>query len=126
MAQHNDVGKWGERYALDVLDREGYILVETDWRPPCGRRDLDIIAYTPDRRVMVFIEVKTRSRKHDIQPEDAVDRKKILNLQHAANQYIKMFNIKEEIRFDIISIIGDENRVKSYEHIVDAFNPNLL
>lgn len=126
MAQHNDVGKWGERYALDVLDREGYILVETDWRPPRGHRDLDIIAYTPDRRVLVFIEVKTRSRKHDIQPEDAVDRKKILNLQHAANQYIKMFNIKEEIRFDIISIIGDENRVKSYEHIVDAFNPNLL
>ena len=126
MAQHNDVGKWGERYALDVLDREGYILVETDWRPPHGHRDLDIIAYTPDRRVMVFIEVKTRSRKHDIQPEDAVDRKKILNLQHAANQYIKLFNVKEEIRFDIISIIGDENRVKSYEHIVDAFNPNLL
>ena len=126
MAQHNDVGKWGERYALDVLDREGYILVETDWRPPRGHRDLDIIAYTSDRRVMVFIEVKTRSRKHDIQPEDAVDRKKILNLQHAANQYIKLFNVKEEIRFDIISIIGDENRVKSYEHIVDAFNPNLL
>ena len=126
MAQHNDVGKWGERYALDVLDREGYILVETDWRPPRGHRDLDIIAYTPDRRVMVFIEVKTRSRKHDVQPEDAVDRKKILNLQHAANQYIKLFNVKEEIRFDIISIIGDENRVKSYEHIVDAFNPNLL
>ena len=126
MAQHNDVGKWGERYALDVLDREGYILVETDWRPPRGHRDLDIIAYTPDRRVMVFIEVKTRSRKHDIQPEDAVDRKKILNLQHAANQYIKMFNIKEDIHFDIISIIGDENSVKSYEHIVDAFNPNLL
>ena len=126
MAQHNDVGKWGERYALDILDREGYILIETDWRPPRGHRDLDIIAYTPDRRVIVFIEVKTRSRRQAMLPEDAVDRKKILNLQHAANQYIKMFNIKEEIRFDIISIIGDENRVKSYEHIVDAFNPNLL
>ena len=126
MAQHNDVGKWGERYALDILDREGYILIETDWRPPRGHRDLDIIAYTPDRRVMVFIEVKTRSRKHDIQPEDAVDRKKILNLQHAANQYIKMFNVVEEVRFDIISIIGEDNNVESYEHIVDAFNPNLL
>lgn len=126
MAQHNDVGKWGERHALDILDREGYILIETDWRPPRGHRDLDIIAYTPDRRVLVFIEVKTRSRKHDIQPEDAVDRKKILNLQHAANQYIKMFNVVEEVRFDIISIIGEDNNVESYEHIVDAFNPNLL
>ena len=113
MAQHNDVGKWGERYALDILDREGYILIETDWRPPRGHRDLDIIAYTPDRRVMVFIEVKTRSRKHDIQPEDAVDRKKILNLQHAANQCIKRFNVVGEVRFDIISIMGEDNNVES-------------
>ena len=126
MAQHNDVGKWGERYALDILDREGYILIETDWRPPRGHRDLDIIAYTPDRRVIVFIEVKTRSRRQAMLPEDAVDRKKILNLQHAANQYIKMFNVVEEVRFDIISIIGEDNNVESYEHIVYAFNPNLL
>ena len=126
MAQHNDVGKWGERYALDILDREGYILIETDWRPPRGHRDLDIIAYTPDRRVMVFIEVKTRSRRQAMLPEDAVDRKKMLNLQHAANQYIKMFNVVEEVRFDIISIIGEDDNVESYEHIVDAFNPNLL
>ena len=126
MAQHNDVGKWGERHALDILDREGYILIETDWRPPRGHRDLDIIAYTPDRMVIVFIEVKTRSRRQAMLPEDAVDRKKILNLQHAANQYIKMFNVVEEVRFDIISIIGEDNNVESYEHIVDAFNPNLL
>ena len=126
MAQHNDVGKWGERHALDILDREGYILIETDWRPPRGHRDLDIIAYTPDRRVIVFIEVKTRSRRQAMLPEDAVDRKKILNLQHAAIQYIKMFNVVEEVRFDIISIIGEDNNVESYEHIVDAFNPNLL
>ena len=126
MAQHNDVGKWGERHALDILDREGYILIETDWRPPRGHRDLDIIAYTPDRRVIVFIEVKTRSRRQAMLPEDAVDRKKMLNLQHAANQYIKMFNVVEEVRFDIISIIGEDNNAESYEHIVDAFNPNLL
>lgn len=76
--------------------------------------------------MIVFIEVKTRSRKHAILPEDAVDRKKILNLRLIANQYIKMFNVTEEVRFDIISIIGEENNVENYEHIVDAFNPNLL
>ena len=76
--------------------------------------------------MIVFIEVKTRSRKQAVLPEDAVDRKKILNLRLIANQYIKMFNVTEEVRFDIISIIGEENNVESYEHIVDAFNPNLL
>ena len=76
--------------------------------------------------MIVFIEVKTRSRKQAVLPEDAVDRKKILNLRMIANQYIKMYNITEEVRFDIISIIGEENNFESYEHIVDAFNPNLL
>lgn len=76
--------------------------------------------------MIVFIEVKTRSRKQAVLPEDAVDRKKILNLRMIANQYIKMYNITEEVRFDIISIIGEENNVEGYEHIVDAFNPNLL
>lgn len=126
MARHNDVGKWGETYALDVLDREGYILVETDWRPPYGKGDIDIIAYTPDHTVLVFVEVKTRSEKGALLPEDSIDVKKIRNIANCANRYIKMNNIIDEIRFDIISVIGSENNIECYEHIVGAFNPNLL
>ena len=48
MAEHNKVGKWGEQHAADVLDREGYIIVETNWSPPGSHRDIDVIAYTPD------------------------------------------------------------------------------
>ena len=33
MAEHNKVGKWGEQHAADVLDREGYTIVETNWSP---------------------------------------------------------------------------------------------
>lgn len=47
MAEHNKVGKWGEQHAADVLDREGYTIVETNWSPPGSHRDIDIIAYTP-------------------------------------------------------------------------------
>ena len=126
MAEHNELGKWGERYALDVLDREGYMLVETDWRPPHSHGDIDIVAYTPDRTVMVFVEVKTRSREGALMPEDSVDAKKIRNIASCANRYIKQKGYDGDIRFDIISIIGSEDDIDHYEHIVDAFNPNLL
>ena len=116
MAEHNKVGKWGEQHAADVLDREGYTIVETNWSPPGS----------PDHTTIVFVEVKTRSHDEVVLPEEAVDIKKIRNLGICANQYIKMFNIVDDIRFDIVCIIGTQNNVKRYEHIVDAFNPNLV
>lgn len=126
MAGHNDVGRWGEKFAADLLDREGYIIVETNWSPPGSHRDLDIIAYTPDHATIVFVEVKTRSHPESTMPEDAVDYKKIRNLGICANQYIKMYDVSADIRFDLISIIGKQNDIEYYEHIVDAFNPNLV
>ena len=42
MAEHNDLGKWGEDLAVDYLQRKGYVILERDWRS--GHRDLDIIA----------------------------------------------------------------------------------
>ena len=80
MAEHNKVGKWGEQHAADVLDREGYTIVETNWSPPGSHRDIDIIAYTPDHTTIVFVEVKTRSHDEVVLPEEAVDIKKIRNL----------------------------------------------
>ena len=126
MAEHNKVGKWGEQYASDILDREGYEVVETNWSPPGSHRDLDVVAYSPDHTTLVIVEVKTRSHQEATMPEEAVDVKKIRNLGFCANQYIKMYNIDADVRFDIISIIGSANDVEHYEHIVDAFNPNLV
>ena len=45
MAEHNDLGKWGEDEAALYLEDEGYTIIDRDWR--LGRRDLDILAYTP-------------------------------------------------------------------------------
>ena len=48
MADHNELGKWGEDLAADYLQRKGYTIIERDWKS--GRRDLDIIAF--DERVL--------------------------------------------------------------------------
>lgn len=123
MARHNELGKWGEQYAADYLQSIGYDIIELDWR--IGHRDIDIIARTGDGTTVVFVEVKTRTSDVVTKPDDAVDIKKIRNIGYAANNYIKTKGIVDEVRFDIISIIGNNKENAQLEHIIEAFNPCL-
>ena len=123
MARHNELGKWGEQYAADYLQSIGYDIIERDWR--IGHRDIDIIARTGDGITVVFVEVKTRTSDVVTKPDDAVDIKKIRNIGYAANNYIKTKGIVDEVRFDIISIIGNNKENAQLEHIIEAFNPCL-
>ena len=104
MAEHNDLGKWGEDEAALYLEDEGYTIIDRDWR--LGRRDLDILAYTPDGSTLVVVEVKTRTGGKYQQPEEAVTPSKMRNLAIAANAYVKECQVDKELRFDVISIVG--------------------
>lgn len=117
MARHNELGKWGEQYAADYLQSIGYDIIERDWR--IGHRDIDIIARTGDGTTVVFVEVKTRTSDVVTKPDDAVDIKKIRNIGYAANNYIKTKGIVDEVRFDIISIIGNNKENAQLEHIIE-------
>ena len=117
MAEHNDLGKWGEQIAVDYLLRKGYEILERDWKS--GHRDLDIIALDGD--IVVFVEVKTRSNRMFTDPVDAVGYQKIRHLQQAANHYVKYRHIDGDIRFDIVSVVGLVGEEPEIEHIEDAF-----
>lgn len=116
MAAHNELGKWGEDLAADYLQRKGYTIIERDWKS--GRRDLDIVAKNGD--VIVFVEVKTRRNSLYGQPEEAVDYRKLQSLQQAINHYIKFRHIRQEVRFDIISIVGTIGAEPDIQHIQDV------
>nr|MBP7472629.1 YraN family protein [Prevotella sp.] len=124
MAEHNDLGKLGEEKAAVYLREKGYTIIERDWK--FGKRDLDIIALDDTEAVMVFVEVKTRRNENYIEPEMAIDRTKIRNLASCANAYVRMNNVSRELRFDIITVIGEDKDDLKVEHIVDAFNPLLI
>ena len=127
MAEHNDFGKWGEDYAADYLQKKGYILLERDWTYGRSKRDIDIICKTPDMTTVVFVEVKSRGKDDVTDPEDAVDRKKMRHLMVAADEYVKSHDISEELRFDIVAIIGKRNSKQvKVNHIEDAFDPLLI
>lgn len=123
MALHNQLGKWGEDYAVRYLRALGYEILSRDWR--VGHRDLDIVARTPDNATVVFVEVKTRTSDVVTKPDDAVDLRKIRNIGYAANAYVKEQNIVDDLRFDIITIVGDSDDNAQLEHAENAFNPCL-
>lgn len=126
MAEHNDLGKWGEEQAITYLKEKGYIIRHHDWCPEHSTKDIDIIAISPDATTVVFVEVKTRSSDELSSPEESVNRTKIRNIASSANTYIHIFDVVEDVRFDIISIIAEGRTVKRIDHIEDAFNPLLL
>ena len=124
MARHNELGKAGEDFAASYLEHAGYGIIERDWRQ--GSRDIDIVARTEDGTTVVFVEVKTRSSDAIVRPEDAVDARKIRNLGRAADAYVKERAIWDELRFDLINIVGTAPENFKLEHVIDAFNPLLV
>lgn len=122
MARHNELGKWGEQLAVDLLVTKGYAIVERNWR--AGNLEVDIVAMKDNR--IVFVEVKTRSSGF-VDPLDAIDRRRVSRIVRAANSYVKAYNIPHEVQFDIIIIIGTPEcgDMHQIEHIPDAFLPPL-
>jgi len=124
MAKHNLLGKVGEDIAEKYLRDEGYTILERDWK--LGSRDIDIIATSPEGTDLVFVEVKTRSDDAVALPTDAVDLRKMRSIGMAANAYVKECDTHEELRFDIVTIVGTSKEHVRIEHFKDAFNPLLL
>lgn len=123
MAEHNQLGKWGEDEAARYLEKKGYTILERNWK--MGHRDLDIVALS-EEECLVVVEVKTRSSEDLLEACLAVNARKMRNVALAANAYVKSKNISQEIRFDIVTVIGNHSHVENIEHIIDAFNPMLI
>lgn len=122
MAEHNELGRWGEDKATEYLERKDYTLVKRNWR--YGHRDLDIVAI--DHDTLVFVEVKTRRNTLFAEAEQAVDYRKIKSLCIAANAFIKTYRINLPVRFDIVTVIGTSNDDCSINHIPNAFLPQIF
>lgn len=118
MAEHNDLGKLGERMAIEYLEKHGYAILDTNWR--CGHNEVDIIAYMEG--LIVFVEVKTRTSTVFGNPEDAVDAQKQRIYLRMANKYVVQKKRTEEVRFDIISIVYHNLSDVKLTHIKNAFN----
>jgi putative endonuclease len=122
MADHLEFGKKGETIAAEYLQKKGYKIIDTNWRS--GKNEIDIVAREESGKYVVVVEVKSRHSLYGGEPETAVTRDKQKSLIRAANAYVRIKNVQEEIRFDIISILITKEGEK-INHIEDAFYPTL-
>lgn len=120
MARHNELGKRGEVIARKFLEEKGFQIIETNWRHE--KDEIDIIAN--DGEELVMVEVKTRSTRFFGEPAEAVGTAKESFLIRAAEAYLEIHDLNMDTRFDIVSIVIDNNG-ESIEHIKDAFYPEM-
>ncbi len=120
MAKHNDFGKLGEQRAKAFLEQNGYTILDTNWTS--GKNELDIVAKKDE--MLVVIEVKSRSTAYFEHPKDAITPAKIRRIVEATNDYITLKSLDLEVRFDVISVLPNNNDFE-IEHIEDAFLPPI-
>lgn len=116
MAEHNALGKKGEKLAISFLAEKGYDILEKNYR--YLKAEVDIIAKIDN--ILIAVEVKTRSTPEFGNPQDFVKPKQIQQLIKAMDHYITDNDLDVELRFDIVAII--ENKLGTrIEHLEDAF-----
>lgn len=108
-------GLIGEQQAVAFLSRNGYEILEQNYR--CGRNEVDIISLI-DNRLLVFTEVKLRRNNHFGDPEQFVTEAQQDRIMEVAEDYVEAINWTKDIRFDIIAINDSTGELR---HFVDAF-----
>ena len=113
MLKSHTLGKIGEALAYRFLTKNKYKILKINYFSPFG--EIDIIAKF--RKMIVFVEVKTRSTYAYNVGLEAINKHKIDCIKKTANCFLENYNKKyKDYRFDVISIVDDK-----IEHIENAF-----
>lgn len=120
MATNQETGARGEDLAAEFLLKQGFTILDRNWR--FRHYELDLVAQEGD--VIIVVEVKTRTSLYAGEPEISVNRMKQRTLVKAANAYVVYFGIDFPVRFDIISVVI-RNETHVINHIRDAFYPMM-
>jgi putative endonuclease len=111
-------GKEGEKIAAAYLKKNGYRIMEINFRCPIG--EIDIVAKEKDD--LVFVEVKTRKSIELGYPEQAVGMRKQKKMSQLALWYMQKRKIADtNARFDVVAItlIPEKNEVKLIKNAFD-------
>ena len=113
------LGAAGEAAAERWLRRSGLEIVARGFRARCG--EIDLIAR--DGPLVVFVEVKTRTRDGFGHPAEAVNATKRGRLVRVAALFLARAGWGEKAcRFDVIEVVPEGPRWR-VRHLRDAFRP---
>ncbi|MFQ6001394.1 MAG: YraN family protein [Anaerolineae bacterium] len=110
------LGRRGEELAASYLEKEGYLILQRNYRSGAG--EMDIVAQDGD--CLVFVEVRARSTREYGTPEESITPSKAQRLIKVAQGYLQeQGDSAREWRIDLVAIhwSGDSYRLN---HIVNA------
>ena len=94
-------GAKGESLAVAFLKKQGYRIIEENYR--CKLGEIDVIAR--DGQILTFIEVKARRTDEFGGPKRAVTPKKQRKISMVALDYLKRTEqMDEKARFDVVAV----------------------
>ncbi len=106
MSDHLFLGVLGEDLSCEYLVRHNYEIRERNVR--FKHDEIDIIAYDQVEKMIVFVEVKTRTRSSVAYPiETAVGNVKRHRLRRAISHWVALHDYDGPGRIDIICVAKD-------------------
>jgi len=106
MSSTQIIGKQGEDTAAAYIRSLGYRIRERNLH--LGHDEIDIVAFDPNERAVVFIEVKTFGRKRfaDQHPSTNFSGIKKRRTIRAARKWISRHQYEKGYRIDLVCVIG--------------------
>jgi putative endonuclease len=99
--QRKTLGGLGEDMAVDFLEKRGYTILDRNYR--CRSGEIDIIARK--KKLICFIEVKTRRTRAFGAPQEAVTPRKQHTIGRVALDFLQRHRIENHpARFDVVAV----------------------
>jgi putative endonuclease len=108
MAEHNYVGKIGEDLARAYLEKQGYKIIEQNYKTKYA--EIDLIASARGgllfgKKTLVFVEVRTKIGENFGSPEDTINKAKLWKVLKNATTYTAFKRWDGPCRIDAICIV---------------------
>jgi len=124
MAEHNKVGQIGEQLAKEYLEKQGYKIIEQNYRTRFA--EIDLVATKKDNLFsqdkLVFIEVRTKVGENFGSPEDTINKQKLWKVLQNAKSYTAFKKWNGACRIDAVCIVLKPdlsvNRLTHHENII--------
>ena len=107
----------GEKKACEYLKKLGFKIIDRNYRKGYGEIDIVAIEETKnDGKVLVFVEVKTRTSNQFGSPLEGITYWKLKSLIKMAQFYkLTHHNLPESLRIDAVSVTLNGNQVQAIE-----------
>lgn len=115
--QRRNTGNLGEKFARDFLKKQGYRILETNYR--CPRGEIDIVARHKD--TLVFIEVRTKASLEFGTPEESITATKRNHMRATAFHYLRGHsNLPQQWRIDVVAVELNQNGKPSRIELIES------